>query len=299
MKTAFIQLHIAIFLAGLTAILGRLIDLNEGMLVWYRMLFTCIVLWLMHYFAKDKATVSADQRVRIYAVGAIVALHWVTFYGSIKYANVSIALICFSSIGFFTALMEPLLTRRRIHATELLLGLLTVAGIAIIFHFDAQYKTGIIIGLISAVLASLFPIMNRKLLQQNDASTITREEMTGGFLALTVLLPFYLWLFPAGNYAASVQDIGWLLVLSLLCTVLAFNLSMRALRHISAFTVNLSFNLEPVYGIILAFLIFREDKFLSGSFYIGFALIVLSVLLQTLLVLHKRRYATSKPVTQT
>lgn len=282
-------MHAAIFLAGFTAILGRLISLNEGILVWYRLIFTCIALWLMHYFSSNRKKVTAHQRWRIYGVGAIVALHWVSFYGSIKYANVSVALVCFSAIGFFTAMLEPVILKKKANLVELLLGLLAIAGIAIIFHFDTEYKTGIIIGIISALLASLFPIFNRSLVQYHDASTITREELTGGLISLTFLLPVYLYFFPAGNYVPDMADIGWLLVLSLLCTVLAFNLSMQALKKISAFTVNLSFNLEPVYGILLAFMIFREDRYLSDNFYIGLGLIILSVVLQSLMVLKRNR----------
>lgn len=282
-------MHAAIFLAGFTAILGRLISLNEGVLVWYRLIFTCIALWLMHYFSSNTKKLSGRQRLKIYGVGAIVALHWVSFYGSIKYANVSVALVCFSAIGFFTALLEPLILKKKANLIEILLGLLTIAGIAIIFHFDSEFKTGILIGIVSALLASLFPIFNRSLVQNIDSSTITREELTGGMLVLTILLPLYLYFFPAGNLIPTISDIGWLLVLSLLCTVLAFNLSMLALKKISAFTVNLSFNLEPVYGIVLAFLIFREDKYLSDNFYLGLGLIVLSVLLQSFLVLRRNR----------
>ncbi|MGZ5245784.1 MAG: DMT family transporter [Flavitalea sp.] len=289
MRKAFLQLHASVFLAGFTGILGRLITLNEALLVWYRLLLTCIALWIIFLLSKKKDSVPTKVRFSIYAVGFIAALHWITFYGSIKYSNVSVALVCFSSIGFFTAIMEPVILRKRINFVELFLGLMTIAGIYIIFHFDPQYKTGIIIGLISAWLCSLFPVYNRRFLQTYDAETVTRHELTGGLYSVTLLLPLYLWIFPTENIFPSMSDWGWLLILSLACTVLAFNLTMQALRKISAFTVNLSFNLEPLYGILLAFLIFQENKYLSKDFYWGLGLIILSVLLQTLLIYRKSR----------
>jgi len=284
MRKAFIQLHAAIFLAGFTGILGRLIDLNEGFLVFYRLVITVITLWVIYFFQKKIQAIPFKEMMKIFAVGFIAIMHWVTFYGSIKYSNISVALVCFSSLGFFSAILEPIIFRKRIRPVELFLGLLTIAGIAIIFHFDPQYKKGIAIGIVSAVLACLFPIFNRQFLKNHTSETVALYELTGGLLSLAVFLPFYLMLFPDGNYIPTLQDIGWLFVLSWFCTVLAFNLSMASLKKISAFTVNLSYNIEPVYGITLAFIVYQENKFLSGQFYIGLALIISSVLLQTFLV---------------
>ena len=284
MKKAFIQLHIAVLLAGFTGVLGRLISLNEGLLVWYRLMISAATLWAIVLLRKKSRYISFKNLWKIFGVGAIASLHWVTFYGSIKYANVSIALVCFSSIGFFTALVEPVLFKVRLNKRELLLGILAVAGICFIFHFDPSYKTGIIIGLISALLGALFPILNKKLLEKVDANTITLYELSGGFFFLTLLLPFYLQLFPAPHVIPTTIDIFWLLVLAWFCTVLAFSLSVQALKKISAFTVNLSYNLEPLYGIILAFIIYREDRTLNSGFYIGFFMIMISVVLQSRMV---------------
>ena len=151
MKKAFLQLHLAVFLAGFTGILGRLITLNEGMIVWYRLFLTAVTMWILFSLMKKLQKIPLIDIVKIGAVGFIAAMHWVTFYGSIKYANVSVALVCFSAIGFFTALFEPLILKKKMNWTELLLGLITLSGIYIIFHFDTQYKTGIIIGIISAI----------------------------------------------------------------------------------------------------------------------------------------------------
>lgn len=292
MRKAFLQLHGAVLLAGLTGILGRLITLNEGLLVWYRLLFTAITLWGLFFFSKKLQRIPFREIAKITGVGAIAALHWVTFYGSIKYANVSVALVCFSAIGFFTAIFEPLITRNKMNWIELLLGLIAIVGISLIFHFDPQYKTGIIVGLISALLGSLFPIFNKQLLQKHTPETVTLYELSGGFLFLSVLLPFYLQYFPPDHILPTLSDLGWLLVLAWFCTVLAFNLSMNALKKISAFTVNLTYNLEPLYGIALAFAVYREDKLLTGTFYIGLLFIVISVLLQTWLFYRAHKKAT-------
>ncbi|HEX6180227.1 MAG TPA: DMT family transporter, partial [Chitinophagaceae bacterium] len=275
MKKAFFQLHAAILLAGFTGILGRLITLNEGLLVWYRLLITVITLWVMFYFTKKIVRIQAKDVIKIFGIGLTVALHWVSFYGSIKYANVSVGLVCFSAVGFFTAILEPLILRKPFSMVEILLGLMVMVGIYIIFHFDPEYKTGIIVGIISALLGSLFPIFNRKLLEKHTAETVTLYELTGAFLTLSLMMPFYIWLFPADHYLPTLPDFLWLLALSWFCTVLAFQLLVNSLKKISAFTANLSYNLEPVYGILLAFAVYRENEYLGSSFYIGLGIILL------------------------
>ncbi len=281
MKKAFIQLHIAVFLAGFTGILGRLITLNAGLLVWWRLLISAATMWILFLAAKRLQKISTADKWRIAAIGCIAALHWVSFYGAIKYANVSVALVCFSSVGFFTALLEPLMVKTKFKAAELLLGLFVIAGIYIIFQFDARYKTGIIIGVLSAMLGAVFPICNRQLMQRMNAETLMTFELTGGLLALSVLIPFYLYKNPSTQILPVAGDWFWLLFLSWVCSVWAFQLSANALKKISAFTVNLTYNLEPVYGIILAFAIYHENKDLNSSFYIGLLFILLAVVLQT------------------
>lgn len=286
MKKAFLQLHIAVFLAGFTGILGRLISLNEGMIVWYRLLFTAITMWLLFGIGRKIHRIGARDILKITGVGFIAAMHWVTFYGSIKYSNVSVALVCFSAIGFFTALFEPLILKKRINWIELILGMITLGGIYIIFHFDTQYKTGIIIGIISAVLASLFPIFNREFLKRINVETMLSWQQTGGFVCLSILLPFYLTYNPVTGFLPNAKDLGWLLILSWLCSVIAFQLSSNALKKLSAFTVNLTYNLEPVYGIILAFIVYKENKFLSYWFFVGFGIIA-AVLIAHIFILRR------------
>jgi drug/metabolite transporter (DMT)-like permease len=281
MKRAFLQLHIAVFLAGFTGVLGRLISLNEAVLVWYRMMIACFVLWILLLFQKRKPAASRKLFIQASTVGFLLALHWVSFYAGIKNSNVSTALVCLSSMGFFTAILEPVMLRRPFDMMEVLLGLLAIAGISIVFHFDPHYKLGIIISIFSAFLASVFPILNRQILQKMDAATATRYQLSGGFIFITLLMPLYLHYFPVDKLLPSISDFAWLLVLGILCTVVAYELFMKALQKISAFTVNLSYNLEPIYGIGMAFLIYREDKEVSPGFYYGFCLIVAAVVLQT------------------
>lgn len=252
-------------------------------------MITVITLLVLFLLRGSIPKISLKSVVRIFSVGAIVALHWVAFYGSIKYSNVSIALVCFSTVGFFSALLEPVVLRKSIAVIELLLGMLAIAGVYCIFHFDTRYKNGIAFGIVSAFLAALFTILNKKVLEKHEAGTVTLYELTGGFLILTLLLPAYLKFFDLRFAFPSATDWLWLIILSWLCTVLAFFLSLSALKKVSAFTVNLSYNLEPIYGILLAFLIYRENKDLGISFYVGLSLIVIAVVLQMGRVYKKQR----------
>ncbi|MBY0478529.1 MAG: DMT family transporter [Chitinophagaceae bacterium] len=281
---AFLQLHTAVFLAGFTGVLGRLIDLNEGWLVWYRMLLSSVLLLLFLFFTKTSLRIERKYLVQCVMIGAVIALHWVFFYGSIKYANVSVALVCFAATGSFTALLEPLLMKRRIDPVEILLGILVLLGIYLIFHFDTQFKTGILLGIAAAFLSALFPIFNKRLIRHVPVSNLTFYELGGGWLMLSLMLPLYLQFSPAEKNIPFLSDWFWLLILALFCTVIAFQLSVNALKKISAFTANLTYNLEPVYGIALAFLLYREEKELGVGFYWGIAIIILSVFIQTIRV---------------
>jgi drug/metabolite transporter (DMT)-like permease len=304
MKKAFIQLHIAVFLAGFTAVLGRLIHLNEGLIVWYRLLITIIVLAGIMFYKKEFVKVSKNEILKMAGAGAIIAFHWVTFYGSVKYGNISIALVCLSSAGFFSALLEPFLLRKKIVLPEVLLGLLAVIGVYIIFDFHPEYKLGIVYGILSALGAALFPMFNKQLLKTHAPRTLTFYEFMGGFLVLTLLLPFYLKQTGASYYIPTISDFGWLLLLAIICTVYCFNLQLLALQKISAFTCNLMYNLEPVYGIILAFIFFDEGKMFHSkinfylfsilAFYLGLALVIIAIVLQMLRLLYQKNEGFTK-----
>jgi drug/metabolite transporter (DMT)-like permease len=282
MRKPFIQLHVSIFLAGFTGVLGRLITLNEGLLVWYRLLFSAVTMWVLFLLSKRIQQITKKDILKIMGLGLASAFHWVCFYGSIKYSNISVGLVCFSSVGFFTALLEPLLLRQKMVMNDILLGLLVMVGIYIIFHFELRYQTGIILGLLSAILLAVVFVFIRKFMQRMNAETLITYQMTGGFIGLTLFMPWYLTAFPVPDILPGWSNFFWLIVLSWGCSVWAFHLSANALKKISAFTVNLSFNMEPLYGILLAFMVYKENKLLGASFYAGAFLIVLSVAIQTL-----------------
>lgn len=297
MKKAFLQLHVAIVLAGFTGILGKLIHLNEGYLTFYRMLLSAIIILIILLATKTFRRLTGKGLLQLLGIGAIISLHWVGFYGSIKYSNVSVGVTCFSAVGFFTSFIEPAINRRRIDWMEVGLGILVILGVYLIFNFYPQFKTGIIFGLISAFIASIFPILNKRMLNHYSPMELNFYEMSGGTIALIFILPVYLHYFPA-NYAVPTQsDFLWLLFLAAACTVYAFDLSLQALKKISAFTVNLSFNLEPVYSVIMAFIFFKENQFLGIGFYGGFVLILLAVTLQMMRVAreHKKRRLIGTP----
>jgi drug/metabolite transporter (DMT)-like permease len=234
-------------------------------------------------------SVSPKQRWQLFGIGALIALHWCFFYGSIKYSNVSIALTCLSSAGLFTALLEPLMTRTKVVPTEIILGLVGIAGIYLIFHFDPQYKTGIILGIICTVLSCVFSVLNKNQVSYTAPKTMMLYELSGGLLFLTLVMPLYLYALPAPHLLPGKFDFLWLLLLSWLCTILAMDLSLQALQKVSAFTQNLTLNLEPVYGIVLAFIVYKENKYLSEWFYLGFTLIVLAVILQMMRMIRSRK----------
>lgn len=281
MKDAFIKLHLSILLAGFTGLFGKLISLNEGLLVWYRMMFAAIMLYLILKVSNKLLAIPVKEQLKIAGAGFILGLHWVFFYGSIKMANVSVGVVCFSLVGFFTALLEPLIIRRRFKIKELLFSLVTVAGIVLIFQFDMRYRSGIIVGIISSALAALFTITNKKVGASHPSRMMLLYEMAGGFLGLTCLLPFYLHFFPVDTILPDMTDFLYLLLLALVCTIGLYLMQIQVLKTVSAFTVNLSYNLEPIYSIILAMLFFGEAKELNTAFYIGLGLIIVSVLLQT------------------
>jgi drug/metabolite transporter (DMT)-like permease len=289
MKKAFLQLHAAVFLAGFTAILGKLIVLNEGLLVWYRLFFSIILIGGLLILKKEFTKISLQEFIKISGVGLLLAFHWVAFYASVKYANASVAVVCLSASGFFSTLLEPIVLRKRIVMTEMLLGLLSILGIYIIFDFHPQYKTGIIFGMLSSFGSALFPMFNKELLKQHSPIILTFYEFLGGLICLSCLLPFYFTNFIPSYYLPSFNDVVWLLVLTIFCTMMAFDFQLKALQKISAFTTNLTYNLEPLYGILLAFIIFRENQLLNNHFYLGLFFILLAIMLQMIRVFRQSK----------
>ena len=279
MKKALLQLHVAVFLWGFTGIFGRSIHLTEGVLVWYRMLLTSLSWVLISLITKRVPWLPWGEILRISVVGLLVSLHWLFFYGSIKYSNISIGMSCLPMIAVFSSILEPLMLRQKFQWYEMMLALLALTGMFLIFQFTEVYRTGIILGLISSLLGSVFTILNKRLVVKYNSETITTYEISTGFIYLTLLMPLYLTFFPTPYLIPASNDWWLLLLFTIVCTVIPFNLSMKALQKVSAFTANLSLNMEPVYGIILAFIFYHEQNDLSAGFFAGAGLILFSVLL--------------------
>jgi len=273
-----IHLHIIVFILGFTAILGKLISIAAFELVWYRMLIATIALYFILKFRKIKTRVSFKKAFTYLLVGFIVAAHWITFFHAIKVSNVSVTLACLASTTLFTSILEPLVLRRPFYWIEAVLGVFIILGLYLIFEFETQYKWGIFFALISALLAGLFNIVNKKFTQGNNAHLISFYEMLGGFLIISV----YIFLFhdiKPGAFSLSYSDLFYLLVLGTVCTAYAFTSIIELMKKISAYLVILSINLEPVYGVIMAYLIFGASEHMTKGFYLGTAIIILCVFL--------------------
>lgn len=289
-KKSLIQLHLFVFLAGLTAPIGNLIQLNGLILVFYRMVLTVLALIPIYIFHKSDLTITLKDRLKLMLVGVLIAIHWVCFYGSIKLANVSIALVCISSVGIFTALLEPFINKSKFIWNDIFIGLLSLIGIFFIFQFDIHFRNGIIVGLLSALFASIFTIINKKLTSTYTTQTIQTFEMSGGLLFLTLVILVLNAYQQSAFIFPTKSDWFWLVILALVCTVLANFLMLNALKRISAFTLNVTLNLEPVYGIIIAVILFEEHKQMGKGFYIGIILIGISVLLQMKRIISQQKH---------
>lgn len=281
MRNAYLKMHFAIFLWGFTGLLGKFINLNEGLLVWYRLLFSSITIGIILLYRKSFPKLSRKEFLQISGIGFLVMLHWVTFYGSIKMSSISVAMICLSSIALFASIIEPLVNKTKFDVIEILFSALAVTGIATIYNSGLNASKGIILGVISALLSAVFSIFNKRITSKYESLTISMIELSSGWIFLTLLFPIYFMLQPTTKFIPDGSDFIYLLILSLVCTVLTWVLSLQALRKVSAYTMGLALNLEPVYGIILAILFAGEGKIMNRKFVIGASIIFATVLLHT------------------
>ncbi|WBS74119.1 DMT family transporter [Elizabethkingia meningoseptica] len=288
MKKSYLILHFTVLLAGFTGIFGKLISLSEGPLVFYRVLFSAIILFIILTFFKIEKPDSYRERFGIAKTGIFITVHWIFFYASIRYSNISVGVVCYCLTSFFTAIFDPLINRKRFDFLQLLLSLLTVVGISFIFHFDSSYQLGIIFGIISSAFAALYTIYNERLVSGYDSKVINYYQMLGGAVGLGIVSPLYLYFFPEQKVLPDPMDLFYLLLLALFCTVLLYVSFAEVLKKIPAFTVNLSFNLEPIYAIILAFIFFGEGKQLNSSFYVGLFCVIGSVILQSVFTIRRK-----------
>lgn len=280
--TLFI-LHIAVFLAGWTGIFGRLISLGGLPLVWYRMITSVIVLFAVLAFMKRIHQTGWKAVMKICGCGVLLALHWVAFFASIQASNVSIGVACVATSCFFTTLFDPLVNQKRFQWKNILLSFIAIAGILFIFSIDVRYRLGIALGLLCAALYSLFSILNINVAEETkeDSATMLMYELLGGVLFLTLTIPVFRAIYPAEPVVPVGSDIWSLLLLGSLFTIIPFLFQLQALRKLNAFTVNMAYNLEPLYSIAIAAVLFGELQEVGFSFWVGIFLIVLSVALQT------------------
>ena len=274
-----LHLHLLVFIAGFTAILGELITIEAISLVWYRMLIAGILMYLYLRFTRTSTKISLKVIFKFLIAGVIIALHWITFFASIKAANISIALAMFSTGAFFAALIEPFFFNRKIIWYEILFGIIVVFGVYLIIDSEIKYLTGILLGISSAFFSSLFAVINGRFVENYRASVISFYEFIGGILFISSYLFFAETGFSYDFFMLSSTDWIYLLILASICTAYAFIGSVHVMKLISPYTVVLTYNLEPIYGIILAILFFGESEIMSANFYYGAILILLTVLL--------------------
>jgi drug/metabolite transporter (DMT)-like permease len=282
-KKAYLELHIAVFLFGFTAILGDLIQLPAISIVWWRVLLTSISLVFLIKLGSLFNSLTRRQIFMFLGIGFIVGLHWLCFYGAIKYANASIALICMATTSLFTSFIEPFILKKKLFWLEIALGFVIIpAMILIVQSTEWSMLPGIWIGLLAAFLAALFAVLNKKNIALAAPMDITFLEITGAWLLMSVILPFYLKHADQALFLPRGMDWVYLIIMVLLCTSLAYYLALRSLHYLSAFASNLVINLEPVYGIFLAIIILKDHKDLSLNFYIGVSIIIAAVFIYPL-----------------
>jgi drug/metabolite transporter (DMT)-like permease len=279
---SYLKLHWIVFIWGFTAILGRLITLDALPLVWFRMLFAVAFIFVYNKFTKTSLKLPQKVILKFLVAGLVIALHWFTFFRAIKVSNVSITLACLSTGAFFASIIEPIFFKKKVIWYEIFFGLLVVVGLSIIFKVEANYIEGIVLALISAFLSACFAVINSKFVVNYEPKVISFYELLGGVLFFSVFL-LGNGSFNASFFQITLNDFLYLLVLSSVCTAYAFIASTSVMKFLSPYTVMLTINLEPIYGILLAVLIFKDKEHMSPTFYFGALLILITVVLNAIL----------------
>ena len=273
-----LHLHLIVFIWGFTAILGQLISLNALPLVFTRIAIAVFIIYIYLLIRKKDIFISPKDIFKFFIFGFVIALHWLTFFYAIKISNISITLACISTGAFFTSILEPIFYKRKFILYEVLLGCLVVVGLLLIFQFETQYKIGIAVALLSAFLSASFSIMNGKLAKQHDSVVISFYELIGGLFILACFL-FYQDGFTASNFNFQPFDYLWLGILGSICTAYPFIATIDIMKYLSPYTIMLTINLEPIYGILLAVFLFKDQEKMTFAFYLGALIILATVLL--------------------
>ena len=279
----YLHLHLLVFIAGFTAILGKEISITAIPLVWFRMSMAAVLMFLFIRLRHIKLKIDAKSITRLSIAGVIIALHWITFFAAIDAANVSIALAMFSTGAFFASIIEPIFYKRKIIGYEMLFGLIVITGVYIITQGEIKYITGILLGISSAFFSSLFAVLNGVFLKQHSATVISFYEFISGVLFISLFIIFFEGGFSAVFFKLSTKDFWYLFILASVCTAYAFIASVYVMKLISPYTVVLTYNLEPIYGILIALMLYPESEKMRAAFYYGAAIIIGTVLLNGIL----------------
>lgn len=278
-----LHLHFLVFIAGFTAILGQLITISAVPLVWFRMVIATLLIFGYIKIARISISISPKSFLKLSVAGLIIALHWITFFGAIDSSNVSITLAVFSTGSFFASLLEPLFFKRKIIWYEIFFGVFVIVGVMVITQSGIAYIKGIVLGIISAFLSSLFAVLNGVLIKHHTATAMSFYEFLSGVVFVTLFILFLGDGFSLAYFDLSLLDFGYLFLLGSICTAYAFIAAIHVMKHISPYTVVLTYNLEPIYGIIIAILLFLEKEKMNPNFYYGAAIIIVTVLLNGVL----------------
>jgi drug/metabolite transporter (DMT)-like permease len=276
----YINLHFLVFLWGFTAILGKLITIPAVEMVFYRTLLSAIGMGVLMLVRRETFGVSGNDLVKLFFTGIVVGAHWLTFFLAVKISNPSTALVGFATCSLWAALLEPLVKKRQIQLVEVFLGAVVIVGLYIIFSFDFQYPLGLFLGILSGITVAIFGVINSLMVRRINSTAITFYEMISACLSIGVFMMFTN---DELHLSPSPLDWLWISILALVCTVYAYAIAIELMKRLSVFFIQLSLNLEPVYGIILALLIFGESEVMGWSFYLGTVIILAAVLLYPLL----------------
>lgn len=280
----YFTMHLLVFIWGFTAILGKLIQIPSVEVVFYRTFISTFVLYVwLRFKGMDFGTNKRAIFLQM-ATGVIISAHWILFFLSARISNISVCLAGLATCSLWTAVVEPIYHKKRVKTLDIVLGLIALAGMLIIFNVEFQYWLGLVLGIVSGFLASIFTIINAEFVKNGyNHFVVTFYEMAGAFLVIVLFLPFYNSIQGGLALVPSMSDWVWILILSVVCTVYAYSISVKLMKNISPFVMNLTINLEPIYGIILAILLFNESEKMSSGFYLGGLLILSAVLIHPIL----------------
>lgn len=289
--TDYFMLHFIVLIWGVTAILGKLITIPAVEVVFYRTLIAAVGLCILLIIRKRSFNIGRKNMLQMLGTGFLISAHWILFFAAARVSTVSVCLAGIATCSLWTSVLEPMVTRKKIKAYEVILSLLAIAGILIIFRVEFTYKLGLMMAVVSAFLAAIFTIINARFAKIYNPYMVTFYEMVGAFLGTVLFFPFYSAYIVNEPLQLVPESMDWLYIflLALLCTVYAYSVSVQLMKRLSAFVINLTVNLEPVYGIILALMIFGEEEKMSEGFYLGGVLILISVLLYPLIRKFQKR----------